>query len=386
MMQGLRTQFFLTYAISGTALPYIGVFFREQGLSEQEVATTFGIASFAIILTPALLSWAADARVSARLLLACVFAVGGAALVGLWASSHAWWIAVFWTLHCLCWMPALPLQDGIFFSGRRMIELQGDIPLAYHQVRVWGTIGFIMPGLLLFVLLQQGMSLAGVMLLAAGVSAMAMLQALRLPAVMTDRVRPPGAVPLVKALQLLLGTRLVVFVIAAFLMHMGSAALYAFYPIYLTERIGIAPKWIGMISNIGVVVEVFFVLGAGWLIRLLGLKKLLLLGAGATVIRMGLLASFENTAVAIGTQLAHGLQVLVMMILPPQLIDRYADERCRHSVQGVYTMTMGIARAFGSFLAGPVAAWSLAGVFGWAAALAAGGFFVLLFLFREREG
>src|SRR5688500_19272023 len=50
----------------------------------------------------------------------------------------------------------------------------------------------------------------------------------------------------------------------------------AFYPIYLTERVGLDEKWIGQVSNLAVVIEIFFVFGCGALVARLGMKRLLL--------------------------------------------------------------------------------------------------------------
>ena len=87
-------------------------------------------------------------------------------------------------------------------------------------------------------------------------------------------------------------------------------------------------------------------------------------------------------AVAVGTQALHGMMVLVLHVAPPVFFNRFAAERYRSSVQGLYAVAiMGTGRIVGNVTAGEVAEVSLRGAFLYATlmAVAAAGLFALAF-------
>ncbi|CAA9417156.1 MAG: hypothetical protein AVDCRST_MAG64-3076 [uncultured Phycisphaerae bacterium] len=413
-MRDVRAQFFLTFAVLGTVLPYAPVFFREAGLSQTQVGLAFALWSAAQILSPVLVAWAADTRVDPRRLVLLCMAGSAASLLALGFARGVGPVLGVWAAYCLASIPLLPLLDGIYFSYRNQHERRG-VPLPpYHRVRVWGTIGFIGPSLLLYGLLRGGMPVAGALMSGAVLAGLAAGQARLLrdprdlpagfPVLPRDAARPvplppaaaadegaradppprPGTgLPTAAAARTLLRPNLLVFCAALFLAQMASTAMAAFYPVYLTERVGIAVEWVGLIAQVGVVVEVFFVWGFGWVADRLGTKGVLVAGLACVAVRLALMAAFATVPVAVGTQLFHGIHVLMMGVMPQTFLDRHAADDCRHSIQGVYVMLMGVGKAAGSLAAGPVAAHSLQAVFGYGAALCAVAAGLALAAFRE---
>ena len=162
-MRGLRVQYFLTYCVIGAVLPFVSVFFREAGLTQAQVGYAWSIWSAAVVLSPVLVTLAADAHADPRRLLTLASLLTAASLLALGFVRGVGPILWVWAVYCLASLPILPLQDGVPFSEqcRRQERRQPQRP--YHLVRVWGTIGFIVPSVLLFVLLQLGMSLRAAM-------------------------------------------------------------------------------------------------------------------------------------------------------------------------------------------------------------------------------
>jgi PPP family 3-phenylpropionic acid transporter len=431
-MRDVRAQFFLTFAVLGTVLPYAPVFFREVGLSQTQVGLAFALWSGAQVLSPVLVAWAADSRVDPRRLVLLCLAGSGASLLALGLARGVWPVLAVWAAYCLSSIPLLPLLDGIYFSLRKRHEERTDadderadgadergggtdlrgvgLP-PYHRVRVWGTIGFIVPSLLLYGLLHAGMPVAGALMSGAALAVLAAAQALLLddprsaaagdPADDDGAASPAGdaassaddcaarparpgpGLPTAAAARALLAPNLLVFCAAVFLAQMASTAMAAFYPVYLTERVGIAVEWVGLIAQVGVVVEVFFVWGFGWLAGRLGVKGVLVAGLACVAARLLLLAGFATAPVAVGSQLFHGIHVLMMGVLPQTFLDRHAADDCRHSIQGVFVMLMGIGKMAGSLAAGPIAAHSLQAVFGYGAGLCAAAAVLAAVAFRE---
>ena len=84
-------------------------------------------------------------------------AVGGLSLAGLGVARGFWPVMGLWTVHCLASLPLMALVDGIALSLQQRRRERGEDPGTFFHLRVWGTIGYIVPGLLLFVPLRRGM-------------------------------------------------------------------------------------------------------------------------------------------------------------------------------------------------------------------------------------
>ena len=74
-MRDLRVQYFLTYGVIGAVLPYVSVFFRQAGLSDAQIGYAWAVWSAAVVLSPVLVTLAADAHADPRGLLAAAAAL-----------------------------------------------------------------------------------------------------------------------------------------------------------------------------------------------------------------------------------------------------------------------------------------------------------------------
>ncbi len=371
-MRFLKAQYFFTFAVFGCVLPYLSVFLADdRGLDDVEIGYILSFQGVAVLITPVLMTAMADLRVPARALIALMFTLAAIGLACLLGSDTVVLITAAHALFALAFAPITSLQDGLNFAVQRDRERRGLARVPYHRVRVWGTFGFMAPSIVIYLGLSAGGSISLVLIagyLAAGLGA---VSAFGLPALREPK-DAGGALPTLDAARTLLAPRVLGFCVAMWILHLASSAYYAFYPLYLTETVGLAPKWVGLIATGGVAIEVFFMLGFGRMLRRFGLRKLMIVGAGAMVLRFGLMAVFVNAPVAIGTQVLHGIMVLAVHVAPPVYFNHHADDRFRHSIQGLYAMTVyGTGRIVGNVLAGYVAAVSLTTLMAYSAALSA---------------
>lgn len=388
-MRDVRVQYFLSYGVLGTTLPYASVFFRHQGFTQTQVGYAWAVWSGVFILSPVLVTLAADLRADPRRLMALGLTVSGLTLAALAFVSGVGATLAIWTLHCLATLPMMPLQDGICFSLQRRQEERGETARPFHRVRVWGTYGFMVPSVVLFGLLYAGVPVNTAMVTGAVFAFVSALQALRLD---DPRAHTPGGdapdhsgLPTLGAARVLLRPNMLVFCAAIFLAQMASTIYAAFYPVYLTEQAKVPEAWVGLVSNLGVAVEIFFILACGWFTARLGVKWVLVVGTALVAVRMALLMGSAHPAVAIGTQLFHGIQVVALGVMPQTFVNAYATDRYRHSMQGVWVMLLGCGRAAGSLTGGPVAEWGggQSAVFAYAAILCAASSALALLLFRD---
>ena len=416
-MPAIRRQFFFTFFIMGALVPYLPVLLDERGLTRTQIGQVQALPGLAVFVSPVLMTLLADTRWSNRRTLALLFAIGGAAVAMLLAVQGFWLIAAVFLLYSLASTPINPLQDGLFFQheAARHPGAGHDPKATYHRVRAWGTGGFIVAAALITPALQFGGGIDTILWAALLGSGLGLVNAATLraaergthtPDARAGPLRgpvgaakapvgnPPGReaarldqkagasrLPTVAAARQILTPPLLSFFIAMWLIQFGVAAYYAFYPLYLTDLLGLDAVWVGPITNLGVIIELFMILAFGRLVRRFGLRRVAVLGIFSTVLRFGLLAAFVNVPVAVGLQVIHGLMVLVVHVMPPMFLNRYAQAAYRNSIQGVYAMLiMGTARAAGSWGSGAVAdtSWGYEGVFAASAAVCAvGGVFLV---------
>jgi MFS transporter, PPP family, 3-phenylpropionic acid transporter len=388
----LKRQYFLAYAIMGSLMPVMAVLLKQKGLSETQIGFALGASNVVLMLTPVVLTLLADSRCDARWIISIVFAISSAAAAGLY-FVNSFWAALL----CLCgqslgYSAVLPLLDALNLGveAKQKTQNAGQPQRApqsstrYHEIRVWGTIGFIVPGILLFVLVYRGGSLSWSLALSGIFALLGAVNALRLPCATPPATGRVGHLPTAEAGRALSRRPVLVFCIAIFLASMASAAFGAFFPLYLTDEAGVAPQWIAPITNVGVFLEVFFMLSFGWFLERLGFKKLVMAGMLCMALRLALLAIFPSAATAVATQAVHGMVVLAVMVAPVIYLNQQADSHYRHSIQGLYTVAViGTSRMAGSFAAGYVAKASLLSVFAYASVLMTLAAAVLLFAFHD---
>ncbi len=387
----------------GSVAPYLARFLEYRGLNDAEIGTVQGLGGLAVLVTPALMGLLADLKFENKTLLAWVFLAT--------AISQALMLVCFgfWTLlivNCLCslsFIPALSLQDGLTFTQQKRQRDAGATPVPYHRVRVWGTLGFIAPSLVLYGLMEwMGFSIEMTLVCAAFAALLTLANTFFLPHTRGKfgapgplsetpdphpPVEPGEGTPTMQALRRMMQPDILVFCISLWLMQLAVGAYYSFYPIYMTRQIGVRDAWLGPISSVGVVLEVFFILLFGWMIKRFGLKRLMTACLLLIVVRMALLAFVPNLAVAVGTQVLHGMMVLAMHVAPPLYLNHRAQPAFRNSMQSLYTMLVyGSGRIVGSLLGGVVAQNSAGGVlsvFAWATLIAAVSFVLFAIGFRD---
>ncbi len=369
------------------------VFLSDRGLSRSEIGWVMAMTSVASLITPVMAGFLADARMDPRRLMMQVFLVAAVPLLALYYTTPIFWVVVFTAIHYLAMAPITSLQDGMNFSVQRAREATGQAPVAYQKIRIWGSLGFMVPSVMLYFLLSWGTSTGVILFIAAGFCALGVYNAWRLPAecgrvnVVKAAEGEKRSVPTFAALAMLKYRDVQVIFVAMALTHIAATGYYSYYPIYLAESAHIEKKWIGLISQIGVSVEIGFMLGLPWLIKWMGLRRLLAIGVFSLAVRLVLIGTFVSPWVAVGTQVFHGVNVLVFHVLPQVYLNQRAGDTYRISMQAVFTMIVaGVCRIVGNVVMGALAQQSLQLAFYVSAGLTVAAAGLLFWLFAEWEG
>lgn len=384
----LRLQYLLAFGLFGAFQPYLPVLLRERGLEQSQVGYVIGLAHLAPLLTPVLLTFLADLHLPARRLLGMCFAGGGAMMALLIGSDQFWTLLLTYVAFSLALAPIVPLQDGLNFAAMADRQRSGLPAIPFHRVRVWGTVGYILPGALLFVPLRGDWPTVLAMGLAVGITVIGLTNSMFLPHPRKDVEQiARRKTPTVSALKVMLRPRLLLFCLALAVGNMSVAAYYGFYPQHLTERVGLDDSWLSVTTTIAVGLEIFFMLGFGWMRQRIGLRGIVVLGASALALRLLLLAVTDDPIVAITTQVLHAPMVMLIHVAPPVFLNEHAEDHFRSSLQGLFAMlTAGLARMAGMFMSGHLADVSLAVMFAVCSVLAVVTIALLLLAFRgERD-
>lgn len=346
----LKAHYFWVFAVFGCISPYLPVYLREvKGLAPAQIGTILAVGQSGVLFLPPVMTFVADRYGLVAPLLIGLFSINVAAMAGFTVATGfaACLFAVFFNQ--LANQPQVALSDGLFFSLQRAA---GGGSTSFSVVRVWGTIGFIVPSLAIVMVFPWG-GLQVVPYAAILAALFGMANARHLPRLIERSAEARTRLPTADAARLLLRPRLALFCIGMGLLIASNAAYYGFYPLYLTQQVGIEARWVGLIATVGVTFEIGFMLGFERLKQRVGLRGLVLAGVLAGLARLGLLGFWPSPVTAVCLQFGHGLTIIGLMVAPVIYLNTLAGDSFRNSVQGLYVMLVsGVFAVSGSYLSG----------------------------------
>jgi len=356
--------------------------------SGAQTALAYSTQSWGAIIAPFIVGLIADRYFNAERLLGALHIAGAILMYVLYSSPD---FGAFYPLllaYMLLYMPTLALVNAIAFR-------QMDSPARHFGgVRVWGTIGWIVAGLVISYLFawdsHQGIAvglLRRTFLMSSVASLVLGLYSFTLPA---TPPRPAAGPTTLKrllgfdALVLLRERNFAVFFVASVLICIPLAFYYQNANQFLTEiRVANATGK----QTIGQMSEVLFMLAIPFFLRACGLKLTLLIGMLAWALRYALFAYGDAGALAwlliIGIAL-HGVCYDFFFVSGQIYTDSRAGAEHKAAAQGLITLaTYGVGMLIGFSVAGmTVDAHALAGAHDWRSiwlfpAVFAGGVFLL---------
>jgi nucleoside transporter len=351
-------QFFIWGAWFVTLGSYLTVTLATSGA---QTALAYSTQSWGAIIAPFIVGLVADRYFNAERLLGFIHLVG-AVLLLLLARAHDF--SGFYPVllgYMVLYMPTLALVNAIAF--RQM----PDPSTHFSPIRAWGTIGWIVAGLVIsYVFSWDSVAgLAGGLLkntftMAAVASIVLGLYSFTLPPT-PPRARPGQRIELrqllgLDALAMLANRRFLVFFVASILICIPLAFYYQFANPFLTE-IHVAnatgKQTLGQMSEVG-----FMLLMPFFLLRV-GMKGTLLLGMLAWAIRYVLFAYGNAGPLAwmllLGIAL-HGICYDFFFVSGQIFTDARAGDQYKTAAQGMITLaTYGAGMLVGFWTAGRVA-------------------------------
>jgi nucleoside transporter len=339
-------QYFVWGAWSVTMGTWLGETLRFSG---EQVGLAYGTTALAAMISPFFVGMVADRFFATERILASLHILGGAALFLTSAQTSFARLYVLLLSYTLCYMPTLALSNSLSFHQMK------DPGREFPSVRVLGTIGWIVAGLMIGTMKLE--ATAAPMRLAAAASIALGLFCLVLPHTppqRTTRATMRDVLGL-DALALLGEPSFLVFVLGSFLICIPLQFYYAFANPFFNE--------IGMTNaagkmTLGQMSEIFFMLVMPWFFSRLGVKYMLLVGMAAWATRYLLFAS-GNTGPLVWMLytgiLLHGICYDFFFVTGQIYVDQKAPGDLRAAAQGLIAfVTLGVGMFIGSWLSGKV--------------------------------
>jgi len=240
---------FTYFAAIGLFSPYAPLWFKEMGLSTFAIGAIASLQSWTRIVAPYAWSWAGD-HSGRRVELIRLAAAGTVlAALGLLGVHGATAVAVVTGLLFMANSGVVPLYEAVLANLLR--TEQGIDTARYGRVRVWGSVGFLVSVVACGVLLQW-LGIQAFPWAVAGVNALMLVAAMRLPPTRAEARHDEPAPPV---LQRLRDPMVAWFFASIFFTVLAHTCQYAFFSLYL-DRLGYGKAAVGMLWALGVVAEI----------------------------------------------------------------------------------------------------------------------------------
>ena len=351
--------FYLCYfSLLGVSAPYLALYFHSLGFSSARIGELVAIPMLMRCVAPNLWGWLGDytGRRLAIVRLGAVCTMLAFALI-LIDKSYGW-LAMVMGLYAFFWHAILPQFEVITLAHLKSQTSR------YSQIRLWGSIGFILAVVALGSLFERfGMGLFPYVVLAimAGI------------ALSSGWV--PGAQPLAGEptsgqggfIAQLGRPGVLAFYLSVALMVLSHGPFYTFLTLYL-ETLGYSRGVIGVLWAVGVVAEVLVFMVMSRVLQRYTVRQVLIASFALAVARWGLLGAFaDRLPVLLLVQVMHAATFGSFHAAAVHFVQRSFGARQQGQGQALYAALSGIGGALGALYSGY--SWTALGA-GWTFAIA----------------
>lgn len=350
----LSLMMFLNFFIWGAWYVTMGTYLKSiPGITDIQVGIAYGTQSLGAIAAPFIIGLIADRFFSAQKILGVLHLLGAAIMyyISTVNAFSSFYPALL--IYMILFMPTLALVNAVAFKQISNAEKE------FANVRVWGTIGWIVAGLIIgWLAWEQSNSLVNTFKLTAIVSLILGVFSFTLPDTPPARTGKTTFRDIIglDALALLKDKNFLVFFLSSMLICIPLAFYYQETNIFLNELQvkGAAGKMaFGQMSEM-----IFLFLMPLFFVRL-GVKKMLLIGMITWSIRYLLFAygdAGSNIWMLYAGIILHGICYDFFFVTGQIYTNQRAGDKFRSSAQGMITLaTYGIGMLIGFWIAGIIA-------------------------------
>ncbi|MEM8897050.1 MAG: nucleoside permease [Bacteroidota bacterium] len=347
----LSIMMFLEYFIWGAWYVTMGTYLNETlQFSGVEIASAYGTGAIAAMISPFFVGLFADRFFPTERVLGVMHLLG--AVLMFWVSTADSFGAFYPILlgYTLCYMPTIALTNAVSFH--QMNDPGKEFPV----VRVWGTAGWIVAGLIIGFMQVEAQALP--LQMAAGLSVLMGLYSFSLPHTPPkDKGKKVSVSDVLglDALALLKERSFGVLFLASILICIPLMFYYTFTNPFLNE-VGFENAAGKM--TLGQMSELLFLLVMPLLFKRYGVKIMMLIGMlawGARYVMFAYGAPDSMVWMLYAGIILHGICYDFFFVTGQIYADEKAPANLRSSVQGMMTFaTYGVGMFIGSLVSGPI--------------------------------
>jgi len=354
----LSVMMFLQFFVWGAWFVTLGTYLNASGFAGSDIGLAYLTNNIGAIVSPFFVGMIADRFFASERVAGVMHLLGAGVLYYVAGLADVNAVLLGLLVYNACYMSTLGLVNSISFAQMSHPDSQ------FPGVRVWGTIGWIVAGLTISLVLAPRVANVEAthvpMLLAAACSAVLGLYCFTLPntppAGKGKRVTAADILGF-EALALLRDRSFAAFAACSLLISIPLAFYYGFTNLFLNElgMAGAAGK-----MSMGQMSEVVFMVAMPFFFKRLGVKWMLLVGMLAWVVRYGFFAygSMDLVGLLYLGILLHGVCYDFFFVTGQIYVNRKAGVAIRASAQGfIALVTYGVGMAIGSYVAGHVVEW-----------------------------
>ena len=339
----------LEYFIWGAWYVTMGTYMSEYlHASGVQIGAAYSALAIATMISPFFIGLVADRFFAAQRIMGVLHIVGGLLLylaTQILDNTAFYWVIVFYSL---LYMPTIALSNSIAF------QQMTDPGKQFPWIRVFGTLGWIVAGLMIGKLgiekTPSTFHMAAIASVALGIFSFIL-----------PNTPPKGKTADASASRVLGADAFVlfkdkpylIFFIAAILVCIPLSFYYGFANLFLNE-LGVNNAAGKMI--LGQVSEAVFILAIPFLFNSIGVKKMLLLGMTAWILRYVCFA-FGNVDANMWMLYAgiilHGICYDFFFVTGYMYTEKKAGEKIKNAAQGLFTFaTYGVGMFIGTWFSG----------------------------------
>lgn len=358
------------------------------GSSAVQIGAAYSALAIATMISPFFVGMVADRFFAAQRIMGVLHLVGAVLLylaTVITDNTAFYWLIV---VYSLMYMPTIALSNSIAF------QQMNDPGRQFPWIRVFGTVGWIVSGIMIGVLGIEKTPFTFQM--AAIASLLLGLVSFILPHT------PPKGKPASSTASAALGTEAfvlfkdrpyLIFFIAAILVCIPLSFYYGFANLFLNS-VGMENAAGKMI--LGQISEAVFILAIPFLFNSIGVKKMLLLGMTAWILRYVCFAYGNvdsNLWMLYAGIILHGICYDFFFVTGYMYTEKKAGEKIKNAAQGLFTFaTYGVGMFIGTWFSGFAADhYTVDGAYQWKeiwyvpAYIAVGVMLYFIFFFNEKK-
>lgn len=323
-------------------MPYWSLYLKDIGFNTVQIGELFALLVGTKIIAPNLWGWIADHTQKSMPVIRITSFFAALLFTAFLFVQGYWWFMLITASFSFFWNASLPQFEAITF-----FHLKAE-PHRYSQIRLWGSIGFIVA------VLGVGAIIDDLPLIALPISIGVLLALTGFTALIVPEARAISYdLQTTGILQILKKPEVIAFFTVGMLLQIAHSPYYVFYSIYLNQY-HYSATLTGSLWAIAVIAEIVLFLYMRRILARFSLRAIFLTSIALAVIRWLMIAwCADNPGLLILAQLLHAATFGGAHVAAIHLVHLYFGHRHQGKGQALYgSLCYGLGGMLGSFYAG----------------------------------